>query len=150
MLFTLESVFVSVIAWVILRNRPRPVEALALVRRPGQHRLGFTQPDHGPLAHRAANLVHVLIMEDREEPRPQVGALLPQMQLPQGAGKAILNQIVRRHDIAREGASVAPQARNLGLDAPMDVRHENPSRSPRPAYRPIRSGPDSIGGAVIG
>src|SRR5438046_1014563 len=31
MLFALESVFVSVIAWAILRNRPRRVELVALV-----------------------------------------------------------------------------------------------------------------------
>ncbi len=31
MLFALESVFVSAIAWVILRNRPRRVEAVALI-----------------------------------------------------------------------------------------------------------------------
>jgi hypothetical protein len=125
-------------------------QAFALVRRPRQHRLGFAQPDRCPLAHCAANLVHVLIMEDREKPSPQIGSLLPQMQLSQSAGKAILNEIVRRDDIAREGASVAPQARNLGLDAPMDVRHENPSHSLRPAHRPIRSAPDFIGWAVIG
>jgi hypothetical protein len=50
------------------------------------------------------------------------------VQLSESAGEAVLHEIVRRHDIARQGARIAPQARDLGLDAAMDIRHENPSR----------------------
>ena len=121
-------------------------QALALVRRPGQHRLGLAEPDRRALAHRAAHLVDVLVVEDREQPSPQIGSLLPQMQLAERPRQTILHQIVRRRDIARQCASVAPQPRDLGLDALIDIAHENASQliADR-AQRPIGMA-DFIGG----
>jgi hypothetical protein len=50
------------------------------------------------------------------------------MDLAQGSGQAVLHQVVSGGDIARERPGVTPQARDLGLDVPIDVDHENVSR----------------------
>jgi hypothetical protein len=49
----------------------------------------------------------------------------------EGTGQAVLNQIIRRGDIACERARIPAQARDLGFDAPMNVGHEFLSRKTR-------------------
>ncbi len=48
------------------------------------------------------------------------------MQFAEGAGEAILHEIVRRGDVASQRTGIAPQARNLCFDAAMDIGHEKP------------------------
>ena len=45
------------------------------------------------------------------------------MQFAKGAGQAVLNEIVRRDEIARQGARVAAQAGDFSFDVPIRVRH---------------------------
>ncbi len=61
-------------------------------------------------------MVNVLVVQDREQPSPQIGTLLPQMQFAEGARQAILNEIVGGDDIAGQCARIAAKARNLGFD----------------------------------
>jgi hypothetical protein len=46
------------------------------------------------------------------------------MQFAEGAGQAILNEVIRYSYISGQGASVAPQTRNFGFDLPVNVYHE--------------------------
>jgi hypothetical protein len=66
-------------------------------------------------------------VEDREQPRPQIRSLLPQVELSERAGEAILYEVIRRGDVARQGAGIASQARDFGFDSAMDFGHENSS-----------------------
>jgi hypothetical protein len=59
------------------------------------------------------------------------------MQLAERPCQTILHQIVRRGDIASKRAGIAPQARDLGFDALVDIGHENLSRWGRSAAQPI-------------
>jgi hypothetical protein len=67
-------------------------------------------------------------MEDREQPSPQIGSILPEVELAERSGETVLHQIVRRRDIARQCPRVAPQTRDLGFDALVDIGHEYASR----------------------
>ncbi len=115
-------------------------EAFALVRRPSQHRLGFAQPDRRALAHPTADLVDILIVEDGEQPGPQIGPFLPQMKLPQGTGEAILDKVIGGRDIARQRPGIAPQAGDLGFDTPMNFHENSPLAATDPLGRPEVSG----------
>ena len=50
------------------------------------------------------------------------------MQLAERTRETILYQIVGGRHVTREGASIAPEAWDLGLDVPIDVGHENSFR----------------------
>src|SRR6185437_7088435 len=96
---------------------------------------GLAESDGRTFAHGAAYVIYVLVMEDREEPGPKIRSLLPEMQLAEGAGEAILNEIVSRGDVASQRAGVSPQTRDLGFDAPINVGHELPSHLLWPDHR---------------
>ena len=53
----------------------------------------------------------MLMVQDREQPRPQVGPLFPQVHFPEGSGEALLDEIVCGYDIARQSPRVARQTR---------------------------------------
>src|SRR5262249_61690382 len=90
-------------------------------------RLGLADPALCATARGAAHLLDVLVVQDREQPRAKIGAVLPQMKLAEGPRQTILDEIVRRGDITRQCPGVPPQPRDLGLDALMDIAHENAS-----------------------
>ena len=106
------------------------------VRGDREHRRHLLDCDAHPLAHRAAHVVDMLIVQDGEEPGAQIGAGLPQMLFGDGAGQAALNQIVGPRHIARQRAGIAPQPRDLNLEQPSEIAHCNPSSlSSRPCDR---------------
>ena len=115
-------------------------ERAALIRGSGQRRLGFVDRDRRAFTHRAADLIDVLVVQDGEEPCPQIRAFLPQVQLCQPAHQAILNEIVGGCRIAGQRASVAPQARNFGFDLPTEVGHGEPRLSRSAQGRSERRG----------
>jgi hypothetical protein len=56
----------------------------------------------------------------------QIGAPLPEVELRQRAGQAVLNEIVGEYNVTRQRPRVAPKARDhLGLDRLMRIRHES-------------------------
>jgi hypothetical protein len=50
---------------------------------------------------------------------------LPEVELRQGAGQAVLNEIVGEYNVTGQRPRVAPKARDLGLDRLMRIRHES-------------------------
>lgn len=111
-------------------------KALALMRRARQQRLGLAEPDRRSFAHRAANLIDVLIMEDCEQPSPQVRPILPKVEFAERPRQTILNKIVGCGDIASQRPRVSPKARDLGLDTLVNITHEFASHPSRPPQRP--------------
>jgi hypothetical protein len=67
---------------------------LSLLRRAGQQRLVVTQSDPSSLTHGAAHMIDILVVKDRKQPGVQIGAPLPEVELRQSAGQAVLNEIV--------------------------------------------------------
>jgi hypothetical protein len=65
--------------------------------------------------------------------------------LPSAPCETILHEVVRRRDIARQGACIAPQARDLGFDTAIDFATKilQLDRDRPPADR---NEPDFIGG----
>jgi hypothetical protein len=61
-------------------------------------------------------MVDVLVMKYREQPRSQVRSLLPQMQFAESACQALLDEIIRSDEVARQRARTAPKAGNFGFD----------------------------------
>jgi hypothetical protein len=55
------------------------------------------------------------MVQDGEQPRPQIGPLFPQVHFPEGSCEALLDEIVCRYDIVRENPRVARQTRDQGL-----------------------------------
>jgi hypothetical protein len=60
------------------------------------------------------------VAQDRQEPRPQIGARLPAVEVADSAEQAFLNQIVREGTVVRHEESEATQPWNLGGD---EARH---------------------------
>ena len=56
-------------------------------------------------------MVDILIVQDGEQPSPQVGAFFPQMLLGKSAGEAILDEIVGGDRVTGQRPCIAPQAR---------------------------------------
>jgi hypothetical protein len=50
--------------------------------------------DVGAFTYRTANVVDMLMVQDGEEPSPQIGAVLPEMLLGDRPGQAVLDEIV--------------------------------------------------------
>src|SRR5260370_36272644 len=88
------------------------------------------------LVHRAPHIVDVLIMKDREEPGPQVGAGLPEMLFGDSAGQAALDEIVGSGHIARQCARIAPKPRDLRFEQPSEVAHRETSSLPSCPRKP--------------
>jgi hypothetical protein len=72
----------------------------------------FLQLGACALARVPASEADVLMMQDREQPGPKVGALLPQVYFPEGSGEAVLDEIVCGCDIARQNSRITRQTRN--------------------------------------
>src|SRR5205085_9942715 len=67
------------------------------------------------LAYRAADLVYILIVQDRKEPSAQISPRLPEMLFGNGADQAALHEIVGSRRVPSERPSVSPQPRNFIL-----------------------------------
>ncbi len=74
---------------------------LSLLGWSSQQRFIIAQADGGALSDRSSNIIHVLIMQYREQPSTQISAFLPQMQFAEGAGQTILDKIVGSGHISR-------------------------------------------------
>jgi len=53
----------------------------------------------GAFTYRTAHVVDMLMMQDGEEPSPQIGAVLPEMLLGDSPGQAVLHEIVGPREI---------------------------------------------------
>jgi len=100
------------------------LQPVALVWCSRQQRLVVVQPDRGSFAYRSPNIIDVLVVQYRKQPRAQVRPILPKMQFTKGSRKAVLYEIIGSADIARQGSRIAPQARDFGLDLPVGFRHD--------------------------
>src|SRR5438105_14195552 len=117
--------------------RPQPdrpfevaqLQASAGSRRHRQHRRDVLHRYHHAFAHRAADLVYILIMQDREEPGAQISSRFPEMLLGNCADEAALHEIVGSGGIPSEGPSVPPQPRNFILQKPGKIAHDITYRS---------------------
>jgi hypothetical protein len=90
----------------------------------------------------------MLIVQYREEPSPQIGSLLPQLNLPECSGKALLDKIICDNDIASKGPRVAAEARDQGLNLPVERSIDRPFfRQNRPDRRGIAA---SVGFCICG
>src|SRR5437764_4320690 len=89
----------------------------------GQHRRHFFDGDIDALAHRAPDVVDMLIVQDREQPGPQIGAGLPQMLFGDRAGQAALDEIVGPRHIPCQRACIAAQPGDFDLEQPSEVVH---------------------------
>jgi hypothetical protein len=94
-----------------------------VIRCTGQGGLGFAYGYGHPFADRPANVIDVLIVQDGEQPSPQVGAFLPQVLLGNGAHQAILDEIVGGDLITGQRPRIAPQAGDNGFDAACEIAH---------------------------
>jgi hypothetical protein len=65
----------------------------------------------------------MLIVQDREKPRPQVGSRLPEVLLGKRASEAVLNEVVSLNDIPGQSARITPQPRDLCLEQSGQVAH---------------------------
>src|SRR5947207_12961826 len=79
------------------------------MRSPRQQRLGFAEPDRRALANRATHLIDVLVVQDCEQPCPQIGAVLPQMKLTEGRPRPTLPQITARGELRPQSRPVPPR-----------------------------------------
>jgi hypothetical protein len=64
-------------------------------------------------------------MENRKQPRVQIGTPLPEVELRQSASQAVLNEIVGEYNVTGQRPRIAPKARDLGLDRLTRIRHES-------------------------
>ena len=99
------------------------LEPSPLLRRMGEQRLSFTQPDSRSFPHLPADMINVLIVKYGEQPSPQIRTLFPKMQFPEGPGEAVLDEVVGRYDVVSQRSSKASQAGNFGFDVPIGVGH---------------------------
>src|ERR1700693_2266231 len=98
------------------------------------HGVGLDRQDRGhlldrdidPLADRAAHVVDMLIVQDCEEPGPQIGAGLPQMLLGDRPGQTALDEIVGAGHVPGQRASIAAQPRDFRLKQPSEIVHGSP------------------------
>jgi hypothetical protein len=76
----------------------------------------------GTFAYLTANVIDMLMVQDGEEPSPQIGAVLPQMLFGDGAGEAALHEIVSASETPGQRARIAAQPRDLRLEHPREVK----------------------------
>src|SRR5579872_7530928 len=62
---------------------------------------------------RRAPVVHMNIVEDSEEPGPEIAPFAPEMTTREGAGEAFLDQILGRDTITLERPSITPQSGDM-------------------------------------
>jgi hypothetical protein len=99
------------------------LEPPSLLRCAGQQRLALAQPDRRPFPRGSPEVINVLVMKYREQPRTQIRSLLPQMQLAKGPSQAVLDEIVCGDEVSGERARIASKTGNFRFDVPIRVRH---------------------------
>jgi hypothetical protein len=92
------------------------LEPHGLIGRNRRAPVRFLQFGAGALTRLPASEAYILMMQDGEQPRPEIAPLFPQVHFPEGPGEALLNEIVCGYKIARQNPRVARQTRDLGLD----------------------------------
>ena len=65
------------------------------------------------------SVTDVLVMHDREQPGPKIGAGLPELFLNKRAAQRVLHQVVGPFAVARERPRIASQSRDLLFDEPV-------------------------------
>jgi hypothetical protein len=80
-------------------------------------------PDGNALFAGPAYVVDVLVVEDREEPSPQIGPGLPKMLFGNGPHQAFLNQIVGDRRIPGQCVRVAPKSGDLLFEEFTEIAH---------------------------
>jgi hypothetical protein len=68
------------------------------------------------LSYRAADVIDVLVVKNREQPRPEVRPRPPKMRFRQRSQHAILDEVVCSFAIVRQGVRVTAQPRNFIRD----------------------------------
>ena len=68
----------------------------------------------------------MLIVQDREEPGPQIGAGLPEMLFGHGPHQAALDEIVGAGHVPGQRARIAAQPRDFRLELPSEIVHGSP------------------------
>ena len=92
--------------------------------------------DRVAYANLVTNLIDVLIVQDRKQPSPQIGALLPQMQLGKSTHEGFLDEVVGGRHIVDQRTGIAPQSRDLSFEILIGICHEwRPSAGPAPKWR---------------
>ena len=92
------------------------LKAPGLIGRNGQAPVRFLQFVAGALARLPASKANILMVQDSEQPRPEIGPLFPQVHFPEGSGQALLNEIVCGYGITCQNPRIAGQSRDEGLD----------------------------------
>ena len=82
------------------RARGRAIRAAVLGGAPLSAGVVVIQSDRNTFAYRSSNIIDILVVQDRKQPRSQVGPILPQVQFADGASKAVLDEIVGSADIS--------------------------------------------------
>jgi hypothetical protein len=90
-----------------------------LIRRERRPRAILLQFDTGSLARCPAEETDMAIVQDGEQPGPKIGSFFPQVNLPEGMSKAILDELVSGADITRQGARVTRKTGYQGFDFPV-------------------------------
>ena len=76
------------------------LEPPSLLRCAGKQRLALAQPDRRSFPRGSPDVIKVLVMKYRKQPRSQVRSLLPQMQFTKGPSQAVLDEIVCGDEVA--------------------------------------------------
>ena len=97
------------------------LETRGLIGRNRQGPVGFLQFGVGALTRLAAREADMLMVQDGEQPRPEISPLFPQMHFPQGTREALLDEIVCGYGVARQNPRVARQTREQGLQQPVKI-----------------------------
>jgi hypothetical protein len=72
--------------------------------------------------YRTANVVDMLVVQDGEEPSPQIGAVLPEMLFGDSPGQAVLDEIVGACHVPGQRARIPAQPRDLRFEHPSEVK----------------------------
>jgi hypothetical protein len=94
-----------------------------LLRRTSEKRFALIQSDRCSFSRGSPKVINVLVVKYREQPRPQVRPLSPQMQFLERPSQAVLDEIVCGDGVAGERPRVASKTRNFGLDVPKSAGH---------------------------
>ena len=92
------------------------LEACGLIGRNRQVPVRFLQFGAGALARLPPTEADILMVQDGEQPGPEIGPLFPQVHFPEGSGEALLDEIVCGYGITCQNPRIAGQSRDEGLD----------------------------------
>jgi hypothetical protein len=91
------------------------LEPHGLIGRNRRAPVRFLQFGAGALARLPASETDILMMQDGEQPRPEIGPLFPQVHFPERSGEALLDEIVCGYEVARQNPRIPRQTRKQGL-----------------------------------